>query len=110
MEDNKQTEATKLREAAQKKQTKINEQWAKFAKTLGREAYEDLIGYIDGQRDMFRKYAEERQMPHPNPQQGMVPLDNETVAALLQNSRGLNIVRTYIVNRVNTSDVAPTKN
>lgn len=93
-------------------QTRITQQWQAFATTTGREAYEDLMKYIDGQRDMFRQYAEERQMPHPNPHTpgAKLPLDNETVAALLQNSRGLNIVRTYISNRVNESDVAPTKN
>ena len=102
----------KARKEGQALQAKITQQWAAFANVTGREAYEDLMKYIDGQREMFRKYAEERAMPHPNPhaEGKMVPLDNETVAALLQNSRGLNIVRTYIVNRVNTDDVAPTKN
>jgi len=101
----------KARTEASKLQAKVTSQWATFANVTGREAYEDLMKYIDGQREMFRKYAEERGMPHPNPSVGgLVPLDNETVAALLQNSRGLNIVKTYISNRVNTKDVAPTKN
>lgn len=96
------------RDAAQAYQNKITKEWQNFAATHGKAAFEDLMAYIDGQREMFRKYAEERAMPHPNGE-GQVPLDNETVAALLQNSRGLNIVRTYITNRVNASDVAPTK-
>lgn len=107
----KQTKGTKSRNEAAELQTKISKQWQAFANTTGREAYEDLMKYIDGQREMFRKYAEDRAMPHPNVNMNtVVPIDNETIAALLQNSRGLNIVRTYISNRVNTNDVAPTKN
>lgn len=101
----------KARSEAQELQAKITQQWRSFSNTHGREAYADLLQYIDGQREMFRKYAEERAMPHPNPSVGgVIPLDSETVSALLQNSRGLNIVRTYIVNRVNADNVAPTKN
>lgn len=101
----------KARKEYDQLQAKITSQWASFANVTGREAYEDLMKYIDGQREMFRKYAEDRAMPHPNPNAGgVLTLDNETVAALLQNSRGLNIVKTYISNRVNTNDVAPTKN
>lgn len=86
-------------------QDKIVKSWKAFSHTAG---YEDLMRYIDDMREMYRKYAEERAMPHPNGKE-TVPLDNETVAALLQNSRGLNIVKTYIELRVNTDDVVRPK-
>ena len=83
-------------------QEKIVKAWQAFSTT---EAYEDLMKYIDMQREMYRQYAEERAMPHPMGD-GVVPLTNEDVAALLQNSRGLNIVRTYIELRSNSAGVA----
>jgi hypothetical protein len=83
-------------------QQKIVKAWKAFS---GTEAYSDLLSYIDDTREMYRKYAEERAMPHPMGE-GVVPLTNEDVASLLQNSRGLNIVRTYIELRVNSADVA----
>lgn len=85
-----------------KNQAKMVQQWKVFSK---QEAYQDLIEYVESQREMFRQYAEDRAMPHPLGE-GIVYLDNETVAALLQNSRGLNIVKTYIELRVNATDVA----
>lgn len=88
---------------------KIRKQWVGFANTHGREAYEDLMKYIDAQREMYRRYAEERAMPNPNDPSHLLALDNETVAALLQNSRGLNMIRTYIQGHVNAEDVAPKK-
>ena len=101
--------AAKAREESQKLQQVINRQWIAFSKGSP-EAYQDLLEYVESQREMYRQYAEERAMPHPNPNVGgMVPIDNATVAALLQNSRGVNIVKTYIVNRVNAHDVVPTK-
>ena len=84
------------------KQASIVNQWQAFSHQL---AYQDLIEYIDSMREMYREYAEERAMPHPDPNKGeTVFLDNETTASLLQNSRGLNIVKTYIESRVD-SDV-----
>lgn len=82
-------------------QNKILEEWKAFSNT---QAYKDLLEYLNSQREMYRQYAEERVMPHPMGE-GSVPIDNETVAALLQNSRGLNIVKTYIELRVNPVDV-----
>lgn len=97
----------KARDEASKKQALIRKQWQQFASTTGREAFADLMLYMEGQREMLRKYAEERAMPHPNPNTPEVmPLDNETVSALLQNSRGLNIVKTYIEGYVDTPGVA----
>ncbi len=100
------TEASKAREESQKanqaKYEQIAALWSNFATGIGKIAYDDLMQYIESQREMFRKYAEERVMPHPNPQEGKVPIDNEMVAALLQNSRGLSIVKTYLESRVDT--------
>lgn len=86
-------------------QNKIRSQWVNFATKTGREAYKDLLEYCDAQRELYRQYAEERQMPGPDGK--MYFIDSETAAALLQNSRGVNIVRTYIKSRVD-ADVAPT--
>lgn len=95
---------------AESEQRKIIKAWQSFSQTL---AYHDLISYINDTREMYRKYAEERAMPHPDPEQSekgaIIPIDNEMVAALLQNSRGLNNIKTYIEGRVNTPDVAQPK-
>jgi hypothetical protein len=90
------TEQQKKRDEETKRQVKVSEQWKAFSTT---EAFKDLVNYIDQQREMYRQYAEERQIPHPNGG-GKVPIDNETVAALLQNSRGLSIVKAYLEGRI----------
>lgn len=89
-------------------QRKITKQWNQFATITGREAYQDLMSYIDSQRDMYRQYGEELQMPSPDGK-GKVPITPETAGILLQSSRGMNIVKTYIDSRVNTVDVAQSK-
>jgi len=92
------------------KQRRINDQWKKFATTFGREAYEDLMEYADAQREMFRKYGEDMAMPHPKQPNEVIPLNEKTIASLLQTGRGINIMKTYITTRANVSDVAqPTK-
>ncbi len=100
------TDAEKARQEYQNRYEAIAGQWNAFATGPGKEAYEDLMRYIDSQREMYRKYAEERVMPSPNPTEGVVSIDNEMVSALLQNSRGLSIVKTYLESRVDTQ-VAP---
>lgn len=102
-------ELEKLKELEAKKQAKIVKQWKAFAATNGREAYADLMEFIDSMKTMYVKYGEERAMPHPVKAGDVVPIDNDTIAALLQNSRGLSIVKTYIQNRVE-SDVAQSNN
>lgn len=72
-------------------QKKIVSQWQDFSRTL---AYKDLMSYIDDQRTMLIEMAEERAMPIGNGKKASI--DTETANSLLQNSRGLNIVRTYI--------------
>lgn len=92
------------------RQRKVVQQWQAFANTHGREAYNDLIMYIDDLREMYRQYAENRSMPHPSDPTKSIPLDNETVASLLQNSRGLSIVKTYLTSRVDAQVVQTKSN
>lgn len=91
--------AKKANKDALDKQTRINQQWKRFATTYGKEAWDDYIAYADDQRAMFMKYAEEMQMPHPSGRE-MMPIDKDMIAILLQTSRGVNIMRSYITNRV----------
>lgn len=96
------------RTEAAEKQKRIIKQWREFANGYGRDAFQDLLDYSDDLRKMYIQYAEERTMPHPNGS-GSVPIDSETVNSLLQNSRGVNIMRTYILSRVNAEDVVQPK-
>ena len=91
-----------------KRQKRITQQWKSFATTYGKEAYEDLMEYAEMQREMYRKYGEELTMPNPLGD-GIVPIDVNMAAILLQNSRGINIMRTYIHSRVNAEDVVQPK-
>lgn len=99
----------KAAEDFSKLQKKIVQQWAAFATTTGREAYADLIQYIDTQREMYRQYGEDMAMPHPTKAGEKVAIPAETISALLQNGRGMNIVKTYITSRVNSDVVQPKK-
>lgn len=86
-------------------QKKITKQWQNFSKGTGREAYADLMTYIDSLRAMYLKYAEDQAMPHPIKDGEIVSLSNDMIASLLQASRGCGMVKTYIQSRVD-SDVA----
>lgn len=90
-------------------QQKITKQWQNFAKGVGRDAYKDLMDYIDSQQKMYLKYCEDQAMPHPTVKDEIVPLSNDMIASLLQSHRGLGIVKTYIQSRVD-SDVAQSTN
>lgn len=74
------------------KQRQIVSEWGAFSHT---EAYKDLMDYCELQREMLLSYAEEMAMPHPSGK-GVVPINGEMSTFLLQNRRGINIVRTYI--------------
>ena len=77
-----------------KKEQVLRNQWIEFAKT---DAYKDLMAYMQMQGDMLLQYAEELQMPNPNPTiGGKVAISGEIANLLLQNRRGINIVKTYI--------------
>jgi len=86
-------------------QEKIVKQWKSFATISGKDAYKDLMEYIDAQMAMYLKYCEDQAMPHPRNTEQVVPLSNDMISTLLQNRRGLGIVKTYIQSRVE-SDVA----
>lgn len=81
----------KAKEEAAAKQRAINSQWKEFSKTA---AYKDLMSYMDDQSAMLLNYAESLQMPDPSGK--MVGIDGKMSNLLLQNRRGVNIVRTYI--------------
>jgi hypothetical protein len=87
-------------------QDKIVKQWKAFSNT---EAFEDLIQYIDSQREMFRQYSEDMSIPHPKKSDEVISLDSQAIANLLQTSRGLRIVKTYIQSRVDMDVAQPTK-
>lgn len=74
------------------RQQKIVKQWHSFSKT---EAFKDLMEYCEGQQEMLLTYAEELEMPGPLGK-GRVPITGEMSNLLLQNRRGINIVKTYI--------------
>jgi hypothetical protein len=101
--------AAKEREDFTKLQAKITKQWQTFATTFGREAYDDLMKYIDSQRELYRQYGEDMAMPHPLKSDEKVSINAETISALLQNGRGMHIIKTYITNRANAGDVVQPK-
>lgn len=98
-------DAQTARDEADALQKKITKQWQNFASMTGREAFADLIQYIDNLRAMYIKYGEDQAMPHPMKEGEIVPLTSDMIAGLLQSSRGCGMVRTYILSRVG-SDVA----
>lgn len=63
---------------------------------------EDLFAYIDQQRELYRQYGEERSV-------NGAPIDDHTVSALLQNGRGMRIVKTYIQSRIDADVAQPKK-
>lgn len=101
-----------LRKAQQRRQDQITKAWQAFAMGPGKLAIQDLFEYVENQREMYRKYAENRAMPSPDRSTetpALVAIDNETIAALLQNSRGMYIVKTYIANRIHSDVAQPIK-
>lgn len=75
-----------------KKTQLILTEWATFSKTT---AFKELMQYMDDNRQLLHDYAEERVMPSPIDGK-KIAIDSETSNSLLQNARGINIVRTYI--------------
>lgn len=98
----------RMREASLKKQEQISKIWQAWALGPGKLAIEDLFQYIEQQREMYRRYGENRAMPGPDGK-GSYSIDNDTVASLLQNSRGMYIVKTYILNRIDSGVAQPIK-
>lgn len=90
----------KIAEANAKQEKAIARQWLAFSKT---EAYADLMQYGHSTSDMLTTYAKERVMPSPIKEGEQVVIDGETASSLLQNSRGCDIILSYIEQYVDSS-------
>ena len=82
-----------------KRQKRIRNEWREFSKTL---AYEDLLDYMKNNDEMLVAYAKERVMPSPISNGEQVILTTESASSLLQNARGIDIVKTYVEEYVNS--------
>lgn len=82
----------RAKENAQR-ESAIARQWLAFSKT---EAYSDLMQYGHSTSDMLTTYAKERVMPSPLKEGGEMIIDGETASSLLQNSRGCDIILSYV--------------
>lgn len=71
----------------------IAREWLSFSKTT---AYQDLIDYGSSTSDMLTTYAKEGVMPSPIKEGEQIILDGEKALSLLQNSRGCDIILSYI--------------
>lgn len=100
----------KAREDFAKQQARITKSWQMFYATPGgKAALDDLFAYINNQKEMYYRYGEDLAMPHPNPTQGLMPIDLQMAGSLLQSSRGMTIVKTYIQNRIDMNVAQPNK-
>lgn len=87
-------------ELAAKRIKLITNQWRTFSKTA---AYKDLMEYCNQNQAMLLDYAEEMVMPSPVAQGEQITLSIEKAHSLLQNRRGIGIVKTYVDGYVNLS-------
>jgi hypothetical protein len=71
----------------------IANQWREFAKTA---AYKDLVEYMETNQAMLLEYAQEMVMPSPVAEGQQLIIDEKKAFSLLQNRRGIDIVRTYV--------------
>lgn len=78
----------------------IAKEWLAFSKT---SAYQDLMDYGHTTSEMLTSYAKERVMPSPIEDGAQVIIDGETSISLLQNSRGCDIILSYIEEYVSSS-------
>lgn len=83
-----------------KRQAQISKQWKAIAAQYP-QVIDDLNSYVDDLRKQYVKWAEEQAIYD-------TPIDDHRIAGLLQQSRGCDIVRSYIMNRID-SDVVPPK-
>ena len=79
---------------------RIHNDWVAFSKTA---AYKDLQEYMGSNHDLLVGYAKERVMPSPVGKGEQLIIDGETSSSLLQNARGIDIVRTYVEEHVNVT-------
>lgn len=79
----------------------VTAQWRKFAHEYGKEAYQELMDYIEMQ-DYFAILAAKGPISTFSEEDGQqVKFDRENAAALLQRSVGYDIVKTYVEGYVN---------
>ena len=78
----------------------ISREWLTFSQT---EAYRDLMEYGHSTSDMLTTYAKERVMPSPVKDGAEVVIDGETASSLLQNSRGCDIILSYVEQYVDSA-------
>lgn len=79
--------------ANNERESTIAREWLSFSQTT---AYKDLMQYGHSTSDMLTTYAKERVMPSPVEDGAQVVIDTETASSLLQNSRGCDIILSYI--------------
>ena len=92
-----------------RKAERIAAQWTAFATKYGKEAFEEFMDYMRFNREMLISYAEERVMPSPVGEGEQVIINAETSSSLLQNARGIGIVKTYVEGYYNPLDVVQNK-
>lgn len=90
----------KKAKANNEREKTIAKQWLSFSKT---EAYADLMQYGHSTSDMLTTYAKERVMPSPVKDGEEVIINGETASSLLQNSRGCDIILSYVEQYVDSA-------
>lgn len=78
----------------------IAREWLSFSQTT---AYKDLMDYGHSTSDMLTTYSKERVMPSPIDDGAQVVIDGETASSLLQNSRGCDIILSYVEQYVDSA-------
>ena len=90
----------KIAKANSKRERAIAKQWLAFSHT---DAYEDLMQYGHSTSDMLTTYAKEMVMPSPVKEGEEVILTGEKSLSLLQNSRGCDIILSYVEQYVDSA-------
>lgn len=80
-------------------QKRIANQWVEFSKT---DAFKEFSDYMSMNQDMLLEYAQEMVMPSPVEDGKQVILSVEKSNSLLQNRRGIGIVKTYVESYINS--------
>lgn len=88
----------KANQEAAKREKMIANQWRTFSKTA---AFKDWMQYCEQNKEMLLEYAQEMVMPSPVKNGEQIILTIEKAHSLLQNRRGIDIVKTYVDGYVN---------
>lgn len=88
----------KQKQEAIKLQKRIANDWNAFSKTA---AYKDLQEYMSSNMEMFLDYSQEMVMPSPVAKGEEIIIPIEKAHSLLQNRRGVAIVKSYVDGYVN---------